>query len=198
VLTNGTEPVIKRLDQIATLTDTTHPISFRVSIDYTDERRHDDGRGAGSFVQALQGLRGLHGLGFHVSVARQMEADEDSAAVDEQYRQLFESQGLPRDLRIVAFPDFDTPGARPQVPDISEDCMTRYHTEETRRGFMCAFSKMVIKKDGQMRVYACTLVDDDPAYDLGATLKESQDQRITLQHHRCYACFKFGSSCSEL
>ena len=26
---------------------------------------------------------------------------------------------------------------------------------------MCAFSKMVIKKNGRMSVYACTLVDDD-------------------------------------
>jgi MoaA/NifB/PqqE/SkfB family radical SAM enzyme len=198
VLTNGTEPVIKRLGQIATLTDTEHPISFRVSIDYIDEARHDAGRGTGSFQQAFSGLRGLHGLGFPVSVARQMEADEDSAAVDEQFRALFAAQGLPRDLRIVSFPDFSTPGASPQVPDVTEDCMRRYQTEETRRAFMCAFSKMVIKKDGRMRVYACTLVDDDEDYDVGGTLAESLDTRIMLRHHRCYACFKFGSSCSEI
>jgi len=198
VLTNGTEPVIRRLQQIATLIDTRHPISFRVSIDYCDEARHDEGRGAGSFQQAFAGLRGLHGLGFPVSVARQMEAGEDSTAVDERFRDLFEAQGLPRDLRIVSFPDFSTPGANPEVPDVTQDCMTRYQTEETRRAFMCAFSKMVIKKNGRMRVYACTLVDDDEDYDLGGTLAESMDARIMLRHHRCYACFKFGSSCSEM
>ena len=76
--------------------------------------------------------------------------------------------------------------------------MTRYHTDETRKEFMCAFSKMVIKKNGEMRVYACTLVDDDTDYDLGTSLREAQGQRIRLRHHRCYTCFAYGSSCSEL
>jgi hypothetical protein len=57
---------------------------------------------------------------------------------------------------------------------------------------------MVVKKDGRMRVYACTLVDDDPAYDLGGTLAESIRKRVMLHHHRCYSCFKYGSSCSEI
>jgi hypothetical protein len=57
---------------------------------------------------------------------------------------------------------------------------------------------MVIKKNGRMRVYACTLVDDDESYDLGATLGETLKTRIMLHHHRCFSCFKFGSSCSEL
>jgi hypothetical protein len=63
---------------------------------------------------------------------------------------------------------------------------------------MCAFSKMVVKSGGRMRVYACTLVDDDPAYDLGGSLAEAMGRRVTLAHHRCYACFRYGASCSEL
>jgi len=57
---------------------------------------------------------------------------------------------------------------------------------------------MVVKSNGRMRVYACTLVDDDEDYDLGDTLAESLKPRIRLKHHRCYACFAFGASCSEL
>jgi hypothetical protein len=57
---------------------------------------------------------------------------------------------------------------------------------------------MIVKKNGRMRVYACTLVDDDESYDLGGTLGESMDKRIMLHHHRCYSCFAFGSSCSEI
>ncbi|MDG2315619.1 MAG: radical SAM protein, partial [Gammaproteobacteria bacterium] len=49
----------------------------------------------------------------------------------------------------------------------------------------------------KMRVYACTLVDDDKSYDLGHNLKESMKKRIMMRHHRCYSCFAFGSSCSE-
>ena len=76
--------------------------------------------------------------------------------------------------------------------------MRTYHTELSRQTFMCYFSKMVIKKQGRMRVYACTLVDDDETYDLGGTLAESIDKRIMMKHHRCYSCFAFGSSCSEI
>jgi molybdenum cofactor biosynthesis enzyme MoaA len=198
VLTNGTEPVLKRLRHIRTLADTPHPVSFRISIDYPDERRHDAGRGAGSFRKALQGMRALHQLGFGVSLARQIQAGEDTAQVDAEFRTILSQADLPADLRIVSFPDFDVPGAHRDVPEVTEDCMTRYHTEATRRGFMCAFSKMVIKIEGRMRVYACTLVDDDPDYDLGGTLGEALEPRVMLRHHRCYACFRYGSSCSEL
>jgi hypothetical protein len=99
---------------------------------------------------------------------------------------------------LVGFPDFLRPGAEPTVPTVTEHCMTAYQSETTRRAFMCAFSKMVVKKDGRMRVYACTLVDDDSSYDVGGTLTESLSRRITLHHHRCYSCFAYGSSCSEL
>ncbi len=198
VLTNGTDVVLKRLHQIRELADSPHPISFRVSIDFADEERHDAGRGTGNFKQSLLGLKGLHSLGFHVSVARQMEADEDSTAIDARYCALFATHDLPTDLRIVSFPDFDVPDSHRAVPDVTEDCMTRYHTEASRRRFMCAFSKMVIKKAGRMQVYACTLVDDDETYNLGSSLAESAEQQIRLRHHRCYTCFKFGSSCSEM
>jgi hypothetical protein len=76
--------------------------------------------------------------------------------------------------------------------------MTRYQTESSRREFMCAFSKMVIKKNGRMRVYACTLVDDDDDYAQGETLTEALHERVMLRHHRCYSCFAYGSSCSEI
>lgn len=198
VLTNGTEPLLKRLHQVEPLLESEHPISFRVSIDYPDAQRHDAGRGPDGFAKALQGLSALYELGFGISVARQMKPDENTAAVDADFQALFTQHGLPGDLRIVAFPDFGIPGEARQVPDVTEDCMARYQTEATRRGFMCAFSKMVVKQDGQMRVYACTLVDDDPGYDLGSSLTEAMQHRIVMHHHRCYACFRFGASCSEL
>ena len=198
VLTNGTDAVLKRLHHIRRLVGSPHPVSFRVSIDYADEDRHDAGRGAGNFRKAFAGLKSLRDMGFGVSVARQMEPDEDSDSVDAHYRALFAEYGLPADLRIVPFPDFGVPNAARDVPPVTETCMTRYHSEESRRQFMCASSKMVIKKAGRMRVYACTLVDDDEDYDLGGSLAEATGRQIRMRHHRCYSCFKFGSSCSEL
>lgn len=198
VLTNGSDAVLKRLRQIATLREAAHPVSFRISIDYPDAARHDAGRGPGSFAQAWESLAALHGMGFGVSIARQVPADEDAATVEGAYRELARRHGLPGDLRLVGFPDFGTPGESREVPEITEDCMTRYHTEESRRAFMCAFSRMVVKKDGVLRVYACTLVDDDPEYDQGGSLGEALGRRVLLGHHRCYSCFRFGSSCSEM
>ena len=198
VLTNGTEPVLRRLPAIEKLADLPHPLSFRVSIDYAGETRHDAGRGAGSYHKAWRSMEELHRRGFKVSLARQRDAGEDTAAADCEFRELCLAHGLPGDTHIVSFPDFLTPGAHPQVPTITEHCMTAYHTEESRRNFMCHFSKMVVKKNGRMRVYACTLVDDDESYDLGGSLSEAEGVRVMLNHHRCYSCFAHGSSCSEI
>ena len=198
VLTNGTEAVQRRALELAPLTDAPHQISFRVSLDYPTAEDHDSGRGAGNFVQAVAGLRMLHEIGFPVSVARHMQPGEDGAAVAAAYAALFAANQLPATLSLVAFPDFALPGAHPQVPHITKNCMTAFQTEETRRNFMCAFSRMIVKQDGKMRIFACTLVDDDPDYDLGPDLAESLAEPISMKHHRCYSCFAYGSSCSEL
>ena len=198
VLTNGTDPVLKRLHQIETLAAQPNPVSFRISIDYPDAARHDAGRGEGSFEKSWQCLEALHSRGFKVSVARQMDVGENTEVVEEAYHELLARHALPSETTIVAFPDFLLPGSNPAVPLVTEHCMTTYHTEQTRQAFMCSFSKMVIKKKGRMRVYACTLVDDDESYDLGESLRESLEKRIMMRHHRCYSCFAFGSSCSEM
>lgn len=197
VLTNGVDALPRRLPKLRALRARAYPLGFRVSLDYPDAARHDAGRGPGNFEKACRTLKLLREEGYHVSVARQMEAGEDRARVEERYRRLLGDLGLPADLNIVAFPDFGAPGSHPAVPHVTRSCMTTYQSEASRREFMCAYSKMVVKVHGRMRVYACTLVDDDPAYDQGGTLAESLGKRVMLRHHRCFACFKFGASCSE-
>lgn len=197
VLTNGTDPIIKRMDDVARLARAPNPISFRISIDYPDAERHDADRGEGNFLKSFQTISALRSHGLGVSIARQMSSDEDTEAVEHAYHALFREHGIPDDTTIVAFPDFFAPGSMVDVPHITETCMTRHHTEQSRADFMCAFSKMVVKQGGRMRVYACTLVDDDEDYDLGDTLTKSMTARVMLKHHRCYSCFAFGASCSE-
>ena len=75
--------------------------------------------------------------------------------------------------------------------------MTTYLNADQRDAIMCNFSKMVVKKNGHVGVYACTLVDDDGDYDLAATLLEAMKVRVMMKHHRCYSCFACGASCSE-
>ncbi|WP_448551772.1 radical SAM protein [Thalassotalea montiporae] len=200
VLTNGTTPLIKRLPALQALaasSECKHPISLRISLDSAESQSHDAGRGQGNFALAISGLKKLHRAGFKVSVARHMSADENSDQVTKQFQDLFALNGLPEDLNIVAFPDFLPPGSIADVPHISSHCMVTYQTEQQRKNYMCSNSKMIIKKNDQMQVYACTLVDDDEDYHLANTLSDSMSARISMKHHRCYSCFAHGASCSE-
>lgn len=197
VLTNGVDAVTRRIRQLLLLRDRPHALSLRVSIDWPEEARHDAGRGAGNFRKALATVRELSAAGFRVSVARQMEKTEDRVSVEARFALLFREHGIDEHTNLLFFPDFGTPGTSVAVPDVTENCMTTFQTEASRREFMCAYSKMVVKKGGRMRVYACTLVDDDTEYDQGATLAESLPVRVVLGHHRCFSCFRYGASCSE-
>ena len=197
VLTNGTEPLMNRMEEVLGLLAKPHPVKFRISLDYSDAARHDRGRGLGNFRVSMETMARLYEYGFDVSIARQREKDEDVSAVDATFHPVLQALGLPTDINIVSFPDFLTPGQVADVPAITENCMTEYQTAESRDAFMCTYSKFVLKKGGRMRVYACTLVDDDEDYDLGSTLTESMRIRVMLRHHRCFSCFAYGASCSE-
>lgn len=198
VLTNATEPLLKRLPQLQSLLELPHSVHFRVSLDHFLADQHDKDRGEGMFSMALDGLCALHDMGFSVSVANQMIPDLPADKVAKCFSEVFRGAGLPADLPRIEFPDFHPPGIEALAPQITQSCMVDYQTEATRREFMCAFSRMVVKSENACGVYACTLVDDDVDYRLGATLAESLQVPVSLKHHRCYSCFQYGASCSEM
>lgn len=198
VLTNATKPLLNKFSEIKKLLDLENPLQFRISIDHPTEAKHDEGRGAGSYDMALKCMAELQEAGFKVSLARHADVKENKKEVDARYIEVLKAYGMQtEELNIVAFPDFLTPGAEVKVPEITNTCMTKYHNESSRKEFMCAFSRMVIKRDGQLQVTACTLVDDDPDYDLSSSLTTSLQTRVMLRHHRCFSCFSYGASCSE-
>lgn len=196
VLTNATDPLLRRTHQLLPLKHQPYPIRFRVSLDYPDAARHDVDRSEGSFAKALEGIRWLHDNGFDVSIARQMSTDEDSDAVEDEFRRIFRSEGIPENLAFTAFPDFGAPGSEDDTPEITETCMDKYPSAESRAHFMCSYSRMLVKRNGRVRVYACTLVDDDPDYGATDSLRESLETRVMLRHHRCFSCYRYGASCS--
>ncbi len=197
VLTNATEPLMNQMAEVLQLRAKPYPLNFRVSLDHPDPARHDESRGRGNFKKVVTTLGRLHQAGFGVSIARLMLDGENSAWVDQAYAPIFREAGVPAEITIIKFPEFHLPGSLPDVPEITETCMTRYLNAEQRASFMCSFSKMVVRKNGQCGVYACTLVDDIGGYDLGPTLKMAMQERVLLGHHRCYSCFAGGASCSE-
>jgi len=198
VLTNATEPLIKRLPQLEPLRQRAHALHFRVSLDHFSADQHDKSRGEGMFSMALDGLCALHEMGFGVSVANQAIPGVPAYKVAKCFAEVFRGAGLPEDLPRIEFPEFHPPGITVTAPQITQSCMVDYQTEVTRRKFMCAFSRMVVKNEGQCKVYACTLVDDDADYMLGKTLAESLQLSVSMKHHRCYSCFQYGASCSEM
>lgn len=190
VLSNGTAPLLKRLHQLQLLKQQAHPLSFRISIDYPDEQRHDTARGWGNFQRALEGLKLLHEQGFAVSIARQMDVDEDAAAVQEAYRLLLRKMRLPEETRIVALPELGKLGTPSQRND-ADGLVT--HPEK----LMCSYSRMLLKRAGTLRVHACAFTDDDPRFDLGSSLAEAMRTPVCLQHRRCQQCLLHAASYSE-
>jgi sulfatase maturation enzyme AslB (radical SAM superfamily) len=188
VLSNGTAPLLKRLHQLQLLKQHTHPLSFRISIDYPDQQRHDTARGWGNFQRAIEGLQLLHAQGFAISIARQMEADEDRAAVNEAYRLLLRKSRLPEDTSIVALPELGKLGT-PSAATIDAP------TDTSRP--MCSYSRMLLKRDGELRIYACAFTDDDARFDLSDSLTAAVNTPVCLQHQRCGQCIKHGASYSD-
>jgi organic radical activating enzyme len=185
VLTNGTAPFIRRSHHLAELASAPHALSFRVSIDYADETRHDAGRGLKNFRKALEGLRLLHAAGFTVGITRQASPAEDAAAVDAAFRQLLRRQRLPQDISIVALPELGEPG----------DAMPRPVTAPLQPAGVepaCATGRMLMRRDGRLRFHACPLTDDAARFDAGASLEDALAARFIPDHHRCARCLTQG------
>ena len=188
LLTNGTAPLLKRAHQLELLKKQAHPLSFRVSIDYPDEGQHDAGRGWGNFKRAIDGMKILHERAFAVSIARQVRPAEDATEITNRFRELLRKHHLPVDTAITALPDFGRPGMKAPVPIAA--------TPEGLRTLMCTHSRMAVKANGCMRVYACPFVDDDTNFDLGDSLATASSSAVRLQHHRCNVCIQHRASYS--
>jgi MoaA/NifB/PqqE/SkfB family radical SAM enzyme len=188
---------MRRYHEVLKLGKQPNTLAFRISLDYPDPGKHDEGRGQGNFMMALRTAGALYRDGFRISIASRLHTKDDRNAMHLAYLPYLKQVGLPCDTRIISFPDLLRPFSQADVPQITENCMTTYKNEESRARFMCSYVKMVTKVNGKMGVYPCTLVDDDDDYNLGTDLRAAMDVRIMLKHHRCFSCFASGTSCSE-
>jgi uncharacterized Fe-S cluster-containing radical SAM superfamily protein len=186
VLTNGTAPLIRRPHHLQRLAQQPHPLEFRVSIDYPDEKRHDAGRGLKNFRKALQGLALLRAAGFAVGVTRQATPGEDEAEIHQRFRQLFRRHGLPEALPLFALPELGRPLTDlqafppPPAPDDSAGHLPP--------GSACRRSRMLLRTEGRQRFHACPLTDDSPAFDVGDSLGAALQATVATTHPRCRSC----------
>lgn len=200
ILTNAMQPMMRsrcRAELLRLQARYGASLKLRVSLDHYTEELHDLERGKGSFGKTVEGLRFLAREGFSLAVAGRTGSGEPEEAERAGYAALFAREKIPVDASnrgsLVLFPEMDE---KAEVPEITTACWGILHVDPT--SLMCATSRMVVKRKGETapRVVACTLLPDDPQFDLGATLAGSF-RPVKLNHRHCAKfCVLGGGSCS--
>lgn len=198
VLTNALRPMRRHDAALLALKDRYGAnLTIRVSLDHHDPEPHDAERGEGTFDKALDGLTFLSDHGFSIAVAGRAGFAPDLAAARTGYQRLFAERGLRLDAddpaQLVLFPEMD-PHA--DVPEITEACWGILGKRPA--DVMCATSRMLVRRKGAQRpsLLACTLIVDDPAFDLGPDLDQALEP-VALNHPHCARfCVLGGASCA--
>ena len=119
------------------------------------------------------------------NVASRYLSGEPEAALREGFAQLFAELGVALDandpVELMICPEMD---ATADVPEITEACRGIVNRSPT--DVMCASARMVVKHKGAPHptVVACTLLPQNPEFDLGRTLTGARDT-VRLNHPRC-------------
>ncbi|HUD51450.1 radical SAM protein [Parvibaculum sp.] len=200
ILTNAMQPMLRprcREDLLGLKARFGGRLKLRVSLDHYTKEEHDRERGTGSFAKTMEGLRFLAREGFALALAGRTRSGETEAAERAGFAALLECEGISLDAQnpahLVLFPEMDE---RAEVPEITTACWDILHVDPAN--VMCATSRMVVKRKGAEapRVVACTLLPDEPQFDLGGTLAASFAP-VKLNHRHCAKfCVLGGGSCS--
>jgi sulfatase maturation enzyme AslB (radical SAM superfamily) len=181
-------------------------LTMRVSLDHYTKARHETERGVGTWEKALSGLDWLAAHGFRLAVAGRTCWQEDEVHARAGYARLFAERGWPIDAQdsdaLTLFPEMD--GVH-DVPEITTACWGILN--KGPRDVMCSTSRMVVKRKGAAApvVLPCTLLPYDPAFEMGATLREAAAAdggmfargAVKLCHPHCARfCVLGGGSCS--
>lgn len=198
ILTNAMTPMRHRREGLMALRARHGDrLRLRVSLDHYTKERHEKLRGPRSWQPALDSLLWLAANGFAVSVAGRTCWDETLPELRAGYGRLFRELGVTIDPAngeaLVLFPEMD---ATADVPEITDACWSLLGVRPET--IMCATSRMVIKRKGATRpvVVSCTLLPDDPQFELGPTLRDAH-RTVRLNHPHCARfCVLGGASCS--
>ncbi len=210
VLTNATRPLARMLDDVVVLAKHSEGrLHLRVSLDHYQEARHDAIRGRGQFRLTVDTTVRLAEAGFHPIVTSTAEVFRGNPVSPTQcetrYKALFADLGV--DVQVKILPSVLQMGSqlgridRPdQAPVLTEDTLQGARID--KGALMCANSRSVLKRDGQLRVYPCPILYEAiPDFDLGATLAESFARPVPLTHRACasYCCRASGprGSCAN-
>ncbi len=200
VLTNAMKPMMRpRVQQALLELNKTYAgkVTMRVSLDHFTAKGHDEERGEGSFDIALIGLDWLTEHGFDLHIAGRAMFSESDGEARKGYADLIAARGWKIDASdpaaVMLFPEMDE---KVDVPEITTECWGILSVDP--RTMMCANSRMLVKRKGadSLALLSCTLLWDDPQFEMGQTLKESLTP-VSLNHPHCAKfCVLGGASCS--
>ena len=200
VLTNAMKPMMRPRVQKALLElNDRFPgkLTLRVSLDHFSAKGHDEERGDGSFDIALAGLDWLSQNNFDLHIAGRAMFSESEDQARNGYAELIAARGWNIDAHdhaaVMLFPEMDE---KVDVPEITTECWGILSIDP--RSMMCANSRMLVKRKGADKpaLLSCTLLWDDPQFEMGTTLKESLTP-VQLNHPHCAKfCVLGGASCS--
>ena len=195
VLTNAMKPMLNKRSEILNLNK--DKLTFRISIDHVDEKKHEKIRGQNSYKPMIEGVKWLRDNNFKMSLATRLMWGESEEQIRKKFKEFIIKYELPINASstkdLVTFTEMDV---KQDTPEITTECWSILNKKP--ESVMCSSSRMIVKKKGKEKpsVIACTLLPYDEAFDLGPTLKESM-QRIYLNHPHCSKfCVLGGSSCS--
>lgn len=200
VLTNAMKPMMR--PRIQEALQNIHQrfgnhLRIRISLDHHSAALHDEERGPGAFATTLKGLRWLDDEGFALSVAARLRWGDSDQAMRGGFADLFAREEIALDAHsaddLILFPEMDESA---DVPEITESCWGIVGT--TPEAMMCASSRMLVKRKGADKpaVIACTLLPDDPQFELGETLTSAR-RDVALNHPHCARfCVLGNASCS--
>ena len=195
VLTNAMKPMLNKRSEILNLNK--DKLTFRISIDHVDQKKHEKIRGQNSYIPMIEGVKWLRDNNFKMSLATRLMWGESEEQTRKKFKEFIIKHELPINASstkdLVTFTEMDV---KQDTPEITTECWSILNKKP--ESVMCSSSRMIVKKKGKEKpsVIACTLLPYDEAFDLGPTLKDSM-QRIYLNHPHCSKfCVLGGSSCS--
>jgi hypothetical protein len=199
VLTNAMRPMAKCKPALLRLRERYGDrLTIRVSLDHYASAVHEAERGRRSWQPTIDGLSWLAANGFATNIASRYLSGEPEPAIRRGFARLFAELSIALDaddpVALVIFPEMD---ATVDVPEITEACWGILG--KSPDSVMCASSRMVVKRKDAARptVVACTLLPDDPQFDLGPSLAAAR-RPVALNHPHCAKfCALGGAACSR-
>ena len=195
VLTNAMKPMMNNKSQLLRLNHLN--LTIRVSIDHYTKEKHEEVRGPNSWEPMIDGLKWLSENSFNYCLATRLMWGEDEDTIRNNFQKFIDQFNLKLNskskIQLVTFAEMDV---NQDTPEITTECWKILNKEPET--VMCSTARMIVKKKGEKlpSVIACTLLPYEKEFDLGKSLKES-NQKVYLNHPHCSKfCVLGGSSCS--